>query len=259
MFDSVTGKTESKIAVTDLELFYGDFRALKGLTASFPKNRITAIIGPSGCGKSTFLRSLNRMNDLIEGVRTQGRVALDDVNVYDQSVDLTWLRSKIGMVFQRPVVFPLSIYENVAAAPRVQGVKSKSEMDEMVEKSLVSVGLWEDVKGNLHGPAAALSLGNQQKLCIARAVATGPEVVLLDEPCSALDPIATLKIEDLMWTLRDRYTIVIVTHNMQQAARASDYTMFMLSGEIVEYSETKALFTNPSDQRTENYVSGRLG
>ena len=259
MHDSVSGKTEAKVSAKDFELYYGDFRALKGLTASFPKNRITAIIGPSGCGKSTFLRSLNRMNDLIEGVRTKGSVALDDVNVYAPSVDLTWLRSKIGMVFQRPVVFPLSIYENVAAAPRVQGVTSKGSLDDIVEKSLVSVGLWDDVKSKLHGPATGLSLGNQQKLCIARSVSTGPEVVLLDEPCSALDPIATLKIEGLMWDLRDKYTIIIVTHNMQQASRASDYTMFMMSGEIVEYNDTKALFTNPADAKTENYVTGRLG
>ncbi|MEX0974309.1 MAG: phosphate ABC transporter ATP-binding protein PstB [Bacillota bacterium] len=259
MHDSVSGTTEAKVSAKDFELYYGDFRALKGLTASFPKNRITAIIGPSGCGKSTFLRSLNRMNDLIEGVRTKGSVALDDVNVYAPSVDLTWLRSKIGMVFQRPVVFPLSIYENVAAAPRVQGVTSKGSLDDIVEKSLVSVGLWDDVKSKLHGPATGLSLGNQQKLCIARSVSTGPEVVLLDEPCSALDPIATLKIEGLMWDLRDKYTIIIVTHNMQQASRASDYTMFMMSGEIVEYNDTKALFTNPADAKTENYVTGRLG
>jgi phosphate transport system ATP-binding protein len=257
--DSVTGRTESKIDVRDFELFYGDFRALKGLTASFSKDRITAIIGPSGCGKSTFLRSLNRMNDLVEGVRVRGEVALDGVNVYDPSIDLTWLRSRIGMVFQRPVVFPMSVYENVATAPRVQGVSGKRELDETVEKSLVAVGLWEDVKDHLHDPALSLSLGNQQKICIARAVSTSPEVVLLDEPASALDPIATLKIEDLMWTLRDRYTIVIVTHNMQQAARASDYTVFMLDGEIIEYSDTKTLFTNPKDVRTENYVTGRLG
>jgi phosphate transport system ATP-binding protein len=259
LFDLVSGKIESKISAKDFELFYGDFRALKGLTASFPKNRITAIIGPSGCGKSTFLRSINRMNDLVEGVRTNGSIELDGANIYYPSVDLTWLRSKIGMVFQRPVVFPLSIYENVAAAPRVQGVTSKSALDEVVEKSLVSVGLSDEVKDNLHGPATGLSLGNGQKLCIARAVSTSPDVVLLDEPASALDPIATLKIEDLMWDLRDKYTIVIVTHNMQQASRASDWTLFMLSGEIVEFNDTKALFTNPSDSRTENYVTGRLG
>ena len=258
MHDAVSGKTEAKITVKDFELYYGDFKALKGLSAAFPKNKITAMIGPSGCGKSTFLRSINRMNDLIEGVRTQGSICLDDADVYDPAIDLTWLRSEIGMVFQRPVVFPLSVYENVAAAPRVQGVKSKADLDEIVEKSLRGVGLWDDVKSHLHGPAAWLSLGNQQKLCIARAISTGPEVVLLDEPASALDPVATRKLEDLMWELRKHYTIVIVTHNMQQASRASDYTMFLVSGEIVEFNDTAALFTNPADRRTENYVTGRL-
>ena len=259
MYDTVTGRVEAKVEVEDFDLFYGRYQALKRLTVSFPKDRITAIIGPSGCGKSTFIRSINRMNDLIEGVRVDGRILLDAVNVYDASVDLAWLRSRIGMVFQRPVVFPLPVFENVAVAPRVQGVSLAAELDEAVEKSLRAVGLWDDVKGRLRESGLSLSLGDQQKLCIARAVATSPEVVLLDEPCSALDPIATLKIEDLMWELRDRYTIVIVTHNMQQAARASDYTMFMLSGEIVEYTETKVLFTNPKDARTENYVTGRLG
>jgi len=259
LHDSVSGTVEAKIAVKDFELHYGDFRALKGLTVSFPKNRITAMIGPSGCGKSTFLRSLNRMNDVIEGVRVSGLVELDGLNVYDPSVDLTWLRSRVGMVFQRPVVFPLSIYENVAVALRVQGITSKPELDGTVEKSLKAVGLWDDVRDRLHGPALAISLGNQQKLCIARAVSTNPEVVLLDEPCSALDPVATLKIEELMWELRDLYTIVIVTHNMQQASRASDYTLFMMSGEIIEYSDTTVLFTTPVDERTEKYVTGRLG
>ncbi len=258
MHDAVSGTIEAEVAVKDFELFYGDFRALKGLTASFPKNKITALIGASGCGKSTFLRSINRMNDLIDGVRTQGSIKLGDVDVYDQSVDLTWLRSEIGMVFQRPVVFPLSVYDNVAAAPRVQGVKSRAELDDIVEKSLRGVGLWDDVKSGLNGPAGGLSLGNQQKLCIARAISTGPEVLLLDEPASALDPIATRILEELMWELREKYTIVIVTHNMQQASRASDYTMFMASGEIVEFNDTTVLFTNPVERRTENYVTGRL-
>ncbi len=256
--DFVSGKAEAIITVKDFRLFYGDFMALKGLSASFPMRKITALIGPSGCGKSTFLRSINRMNDLIEGVRTEGSVSLGGVNVYDPSIDLTWLRSEIGMVFQRPVVFPLSIYENVAVALRVQGKKSKAELDEAVERSLTGVGLWDEVKSNLHGPATDLSLGNQQKLCIARAISTEPEVVLLDEPASALDPVSTRKLEELMWVLRERYTIVIVTHNMQQASRASDYTMFMVSGEIVEFNNTAALFTNPADIRTENYVTGRL-
>jgi len=259
LHDSVTGRTTAKIDVRGLELSYGGFRALKSITASFPKDRITAIIGPSGCGKSTFLRCLNRMNDLISGVRVEGQVLLDGVDIYSPSTDLTWLRSRIGMVFQRPVVFPLSVYDNVAVPLRVQGVSDKRKLDQTVEESLRAVGLWEDVKDRLRQPAQKLSLGNQQKLCIARAISTRPEVVLLDEPASALDPVATLKLEDLLWSLRDRYTIVIVTHNMQQAARASDYTLFMLGGEVVEYSETRDLFLSPKDARTESYVTGKLG
>jgi len=255
----VTGRTTAKIDVRGLELSYGGFRALKSITASFPKDRITAIIGPSGCGKSTFLRCLNRMNDLISGVRVEGQVLLDGVDIYSPSTDLTWLRSRIGMVFQRPVVFPLSVYDNVAVPLRVQGVSDKRKLDQTVEESLRAVGLWEDVKDRLRQPAQRLSLGNQQKLCIARAISTRPEVVLLDEPASALDPVATLKLEDLLWSLRDRYTIVIVTHNMQQAARASDYTLFMLGGEVVEYGETRDLFLSPKDARTESYVTGKLG
>jgi phosphate transport system ATP-binding protein len=249
----------AKVSVKDFELYYGAFRALKGLTASFPENAITAIIGPSGCGKSTLLRSINRMNDRIEGVSTRGEIALDGVNLYAEGIDVTWLRSRIGMVFQRPVTFPLSVFDNVAVAPMVQEVTDRGLIEEAVESSLRSVALWDEVKDRLHKPAAELSLGNQQKLSIARAVATRPDVVLLDEPCSALDPQATLKIEELMWSLRDSYTIAIVTHNMQQASRASDNTMFMLDGEIVEYCPTKELFTNPKDERTENYVTGRIG
>ena len=199
------------------------------------------------------------MNDLVEGVSVSGEILLDGLDVYDGSVELTWLRSRIGMVFQRPVTFPLSVYDNVAVAPRVQGVSSRAEIDEIVEKSLRSVGLWNEVKDGLKGPAQRLSLGNQQKLSIARAISTTPDIVLLDEPCSALDPISTLKIEALMERLREDYTIIMVTHNMQQAARASDYTMFMLSGEIVEYDETTVVFTKPKDTRTERYVTGRLG
>ncbi|MGI6631704.1 MAG: phosphate ABC transporter ATP-binding protein PstB [Bacillota bacterium] len=247
-----------KVRAKDFRLYYGDFEALKGLTASFPDKSITAIIGPSGCGKSTFLRSINRMNDLIEGVRTAGGIDYAGTDIYGPGVDLTWLRSKIGMVFQRPVAFPLSIYDNVACAAKVQGVKRKSDLDQIVERSLKGVGLWDDVKDSLHKSALGLSLGNQQKLCIARAISTEPDVILLDEPASALDPVATLKLEDLMWQLRERYTLVIVTHNMQQAARASDFTVFMLSGEIVEMGPTKEIFTNPSDPRTEKYVTGKL-
>lgn len=254
----VSAATQARVWAKDFRLYYGSYEALKGLTVSFPDKNITAIIGPSGCGKSTFLRSVNRMNDLYEGVRTEGEINYAGVNVYGPKLDLTWLRSKIGMVFQRPVAFPLSIYDNVACAPRVQGVKGKDLLDVIVERSLRAVALWEDVKDALKKPALSLSLGNQQKLCIARAISTEPEVILLDEPASALDPIATLKLEDLMWELREHYTIVIVTHNMQQAARASDYTMFMLAGEIVEMGPTKEVFTNPKDSRTEKYVTGKL-
>lgn len=255
----MSGDRKPKIASRDFRLYYGDFLALKGLTVEFAEHAITAIIGPSGCGKSTFLRSINRMNDLVEGVRVSGEILLDGANVYDTSVDLAWLRSRIGMVFQRPVAFPLTVYDNVAVAPRVQGITSRSELDGIVERSLRSVGLWEEVKDGLREPAQKLSLGNQQKLSIARAISTMPDIVLLDEPCSALDPVSTLKIEALIEELREDYTIIMVTHNMQQAARASDYTMFMLSGEIVEYDKTGVVFTKPRDTRTERYVTGRLG
>ncbi|HHY75844.1 MAG TPA: phosphate ABC transporter ATP-binding protein [Firmicutes bacterium] len=254
-----SSQVKAKVVARDFRLYYGDFMALKGLNAAFPDRSITAIIGPSGCGKSTFLRSINRMNDLIKGTRVEGEILYEGKNVYDPSVDLTWLRSRIGMVFQRPVAFPLSIYDNVACAPRVQGITKKSELDEIVEWSLRSVGLWDEVKDDLKKSALGLSLGNQQKLCIARAISTNPEVILLDEPASALDPIATLKLEDLMWTLREKYCLVIVTHNMQQAARASDYTVFMLGGEIVEVGPTRQVFTNPKDPRTERYITGKLG
>jgi phosphate transport system ATP-binding protein len=247
-----------KVEAKGFRLYYGEFQALKGLDAAFPDKSITAIIGPSGCGKSTFLRSINRMNDLIEGVRVAGEIVYGGKNIYDPSVDLTWLRSRIGMVFQRPVAFPLSIYDNVACAPRVQGITKKSELDQIVERSLKGVGLWDDVKDDLRKPAGGLSLGNQQKLCIARAISTNPDVILLDEPASALDPMATLRLEDLMWELRENYCLVIVTHNMQQASRASDYTMFMLDGEIVEMGHTRQVFTNPRDPRTERYVTGKL-
>lgn len=255
----VVTNLKSKIRVENFSLYYGDFLALKNINVDFHEKAVTAIIGPSGCGKSTFLRSINRMNDLIQGVRVEGSIYLEGKNIYDPQVDVTWLRSRIGMVFQRPVVFPLSIYENIAVAPRVQGEKDRKTIQEIVEKSLMAVGLWDDVKDNIYESALSLSLGNQQKLCIARAIATKPEVILLDEPCSALDPLATLKIEDLMWSLRDDYTIIIVTHNMQQASRASDYTLFMLDGEIVEYGETHEIFTSPKNPRTEQYVTGKLG
>ena len=251
-------KVADKVRARGFRLYYGDFPALKGLNVSFPDKSKTSIIGPSGCGKSTFLRSINRMNDLIEGVRVEGEIVYEGTNVYDPAVDLTWLRSRIGMVFQRPVAFPLSIYDNVACAPRVQGITKRSDLDEIVERSLKGVGLWDDVKDDLKKSALGLSLGNQQKLCIARAISTNPDVILLDEPASALDPIATLKLEDLMWKLREDYCLVIVTHNMQQAARASDYTVFMLGGEVVEMGSTRQVFTNPKDPRTEKYITGKF-
>lgn len=249
----------AKVEARKFNLYYGDFHALKDITVRFNEKVITAVIGPSGCGKSTFLRSINRMNDTIPGVRASGELLLDGKNVYDTDVDLVWLRSRVGMVFQRPVVFPQSIFENIACAPRIRGITGRAELKEIVEISLLAVDLWKELKDKLDEPATGLSLGNQQKLCIARAISTSPDVLLLDEPCSALDPVATLKIEDLMWQLREKYTIVIVTHNMQQAARASDYTMFMLSGELVEFGPTSSVFTNPSDPRTEKYVTGKLG
>jgi phosphate transport system ATP-binding protein len=248
----------TKIEIEAFKFFYGDFLVLRGISAGIAGNAVTAIIGPSGCGKSTLLRSMNRMNDLIENVRTEGAIRLDGKNIYDPDVDLVWLRARIGMVFQRPVAFPLSIFDNVAAAPRVRGISARAELAQTVEDSLRAVGLWSSVKDRLHKPGLSLSLGDQQKLCIARAIATQPDVLLFDEPCSALDPISTHIIEDLMLALSENYTIVIVTHNMQQAARASDYTMFMLGGKIVEYGPTRELFTSPKDIRTENYVSGKI-
>lgn len=252
-------KSVNKIEIKNLNLYYGPVHALKGITVGILKNAITALIGPSGCGKSTLLRCLNRMNDVIENVKVDGLVALDGEDIYASGVDVTCLRKRVGMVFQRPVAFPLSIYENVACAARVHGVNDRKSLDPIVEESLHRVGLWNEVKDKLRSPALNLSLGQQQQLCIARVIATGPEVILLDEPCSALDPASTLKIEDLMRDLQKRYTVVVVTHNMQQAARASDYTVFMLAGELVEYGPTGQIFTSPEDSRTESYVTGRLG
>lgn len=254
---SGNGKDE-KIRVEKFNLYYGDFRALKDIETSFKKNAITAVIGPSGCGKSTFLRSINRMNDTVQGVSTRGQILLDGENIYGPDVDVIWLRSRVGMVFQRPVVFPLSIFDNVACAPRVQGITGSAVLSDIVEESLMAVDLWDDLKGRLEQPALSLSLGNQQKLCIARTISIEPDVILFDEPCSALDPVATLRIEELMWALREEYTIVIVTHNMQQAARASDYTVFMLDGQLIEAGPTNKVFTKPEDFRTEKYITGKL-
>ncbi|BDG59070.1 phosphate ABC transporter ATP-binding protein PstB [Caldinitratiruptor microaerophilus] len=246
-------------SVQDLHVYYGNFHALKGITLDIPARSVTALIGPSGCGKSTFLRTLNRMNDLVSGFRMTGKVLLDGVDVYGPDLDVIDLRTRVGMVFQRPNPFPMSIFDNVAYGPRLHGIKSRSRLMEIVERSLTAAALWDEVRDRLHHSALGLSGGQQQRLCIARALAVEPEVLLMDEPASALDPAATARIEDLIHSLKERYTIVIVTHNMQQAARVSDQTAFFLSGELVECGPTRTLFTRPRDRRTEDYVTGRFG
>ncbi|MHB8919093.1 MAG: phosphate ABC transporter ATP-binding protein PstB [Desulfocucumaceae bacterium] len=248
-----------KIKVSDLNLFYKDFQALKNVNLEIQSNKITALIGPSGCGKSTFLRTLNRMNDLFEGVRLEGSIRLDEQDIYDPGIDVVSLRKRVGMVFQKPNPFPMSVYDNIAYGPRVHGIKDKSQLDEIVELSLRSAALWDEVKDRLYKSALGLSGGQQQRLCIARLLAVEPDVVLMDEPSSALDPISTLKIEELIQVLKQEYTIVIVTHNMQQAARVSDYTAYFLIGELIEYGITSDIFTKPRDQRTEDYITGRFG
>lgn len=247
-----------KFQVRDLDLYYGDFQALKKINMDIMKNQITAFIGPSGCGKSTFLKTINRMNDLIEGVRIDGTIHMDGINIY-KDIDVINLRSRVGMVFQQPNPFPMSIYDNVAYGPRIHGIKKKSQLDEIVEKSLRQAAIWDEVKDKLKKNAQAVSGGQQQRICIARTLAVGPEVILMDEPTSALDPISTLKIEDLAEELKDEYTIIIVTHNMQQASRISDKTAFFLHGEVVEYGETSQIFNNPKEQKTEDYITGRFG
>ena len=248
-----------KIATNGLDLYYGTNHALKNISMELYTNKITAFIGPSGCGKSTFLKTLNRMNDLVPNVKIEGEVLLDNENIYDQRVDTTLLRKKVGMVFQQPNPFPMSIYDNVAYGPRIPGIHSKSELDAIVEKSLKGAALWDEVSDRLKKSALGLSGGQQQRLCIARALAVEPEVLLMDEPTSALDPISTLKIEDLMDELKSKYTVAIVTHNMQQATRIADYTAFFLVGEVVEYAATTELFSSPKDSRTEDYITGRFG
>ena len=248
-----------KVFTKDLNLYYKDFQALKNANLDIQANKITALIGPSGCGKSTFLRTLNRMNDLYEGVRVEGAVCLDGQDIYDPKIDVVNLRKRVGMVFQKPNPFPMSVYDNVAYGPRIHGIKKKQQLDEIVELSLHSAALLDEVKDRLHKSALGLSGGQQQRLCIARLLAVEPEVVLMDEPSSALDPISTLKIEELIQVLKQEYTIVIVTHNMQQAARVSDFTAFFLMGELVEYGVTTDIFTNPVDKRTEDYITGRFG
>ena len=249
---------EVKIEIENLDLFYGTFQALKGVNMRIPPNQITAFIGPSGCGKSTLLKSLNRMNDLVEGCRITGSVRLDGEDIYG-AMDVNLLRRRVGMVFQKPNPFPMSIYDNIAYGPRTHGVRSKAKLDDIVERSLRSAAIWDEVKDRLKKSALGMSGGQQQRLCIARALAVEPEVLLMDEPTSALDPISTAKIEDLALELKKQYTIVIVTHNMQQAVRISDQTAFFLLGQVVEFDRTEQLFSQPSDKRTEDYITGRFG
>lgn len=249
----------NKFDINDLVLHYGDFKAIKGINLGIEQNKITSFIGPSGCGKSTVLKTLNRMNDLVEGVSIKGTVMLDGEDIYGKNIDTTILRKKVGMVFQQPNPFPMSIYDNIAYGPRVHGIKSKAKLDEIVEDSLKGAAIWDEVKDRLKKSALGLSGGQQQRICIARALAVEPEVLLMDEPTSALDPISTSKIEDLMEELKKKYTVVVVTHNMQQAVRVSDYTAFFLVGEMVEYGVTKNLFSYPQDKRTEDYITGRFG
>jgi phosphate transport system ATP-binding protein len=248
-----------RMAVRNLDLFYGDFQALKKVDLLVQNKRITALIGPSGCGKSTLLRCLNRMNDLIPGVKVTGEVLLDDQSIYGSGVDACLLRKRVGMVFQRPNPFPLSVWDNVTFGLRVAGMFRKAQLQEIVERSLKAAWLWDQLKDRLDSPALALPMDQQQRLCVARLLAVEPEVILMDEPCSALDPISTGKIEDLMLELREQYTIVIVTHNMQQAARISDFSGYMLLGDMIEFGPTDNIFTNPADKRTQDYISGRYG
>ena len=248
----------NKFEIQDLNLFYGNFHALKNINLNIPANEITAFIGPSGCGKSTLLKTLNRMNDLVEGCRIEGKVLLDGMNIYE-NMDVNSLRKRVGMVFQKPNPFPMSVYDNIAYGPRTHGVKSKAKLDDIVERSLTDAAIWDELKDRLKKSALSLSGGQQQRLCIARALAVEPEVLLMDEPTSALDPISTSKIEDLALELKKKYTIVIVTHNMQQATRISDKTAFFLLGEMIEMDDTEKLFANPSDKRTEDYITGRFG
>ena len=250
---------DSKISVSGLNLFYGENHALKDINIKIRENTVMALIGPSGCGKSTFLKCLNRMNDLVDGVKVDGKVLLDGEDIYDPGVDTTLLRKKVGMVFQQPNPFPMSIYDNIAFGPRTHGIHSKAKLDDIVEKSLRQAAIWEETKDRLKKSALGMSGGQQQRLCIARALAVQPEVLLMDEPTSALDPISTSKIEDLAMELKKDYTIVMVTHNMQQAVRVSDNTAFFLLGEMIEYNNTEKLFSIPSDKRTEDYITGRFG
>lgn len=248
-----------KVKVENLNLYYGENHALKDVNMDIQENAVTAFIGPSGCGKSTFLKTLNRMNDLVDGVRIDGKVLLDGEDIYDPSVDTTILRKKVGMVFQQPNPFPMSIYDNIAYGPRVHGIRDKKRLDQIVEESLRGAAIFDEVKDRLKKSAMGLSGGQQQRICIARALAVQPEVLLMDEPTSALDPISTAKIEELMEDLKKKYTVIVVTHNMQQATRVSDQTAFFLAGEMVEFGDTKQIFSYPQDKRTEDYITGRFG
>ncbi len=251
--------SQLKLKSENIKVFYKDFQALYDVNMDIEENRVTALIGPSGCGKSTFLRTINRLNELIEGTRTEGQIYLDEQPIYEKDRDVVELRKKVGMVFQKPSVFPMSIYENVAYGPRIHGIKDRKRLSEIVERSLKAANLWNEISDRLNSPAARLSGGQQQRLVIARVLAVEPEVILMDEPASALDPISTSRLEDLIVELKKKYTIVIVTHNMQQAARISDYTGFFLNGQLVEFSSTDELFVNPRDKRTEDYITGRFG
>ena len=249
----------NKIATKNLNLYYSDKQALKDVSIEIPSNEVTALIGPSGCGKSTFLRTINRMNDLIHGVKIKGEVIIEDVDIYARNIDVVSLRKRIGMVFQKANLFPMSIYDNIVYGPKLNGIRKKKILNEIVEKTLLQSAIWDEVKDRLNSNALSLSGGQQQRLCIARALAVEPDILLMDEPASALDPIATSKIEELIHELKSNYTIIIVTHNMQQAARVSDQTAFFYVGELIEYDRTKKIFTNPSKKQTEDYISGRFG
>ena len=249
----------SKVSIKNMDLYYGDFHALKNLNLEIPANQVTAFIGPSGCGKSTCIKSLNRMNDLIDGCKITGTIKIDGEDIYDPRTDVTLLRKRAGMVFQKANPFPMSVYDNIAYGPRVHGIKNRAKLDEIVENSLRGAALWDEVKDRLKKSALGLSGGQQQRLCIARALAVEPDILLMDEPTSALDPISTLKIEDLMEELKKDYTVIVVTHNMQQAARVADMTAFFLLGEIIEFDKTQLMFSTPKDKRTEEYITGRFG
>ena len=249
----------SKVSIQNMDLYYGDFHSLKNLNLEIPANQVTAFIGPSGCGKSTCIKSLNRMNDLIDGCKITGTIKIDGEDIYDPRADVTLLRKRAGMVFQKANPFPMSVYDNIAYGPRVHGIKNRAKLDEIVENSLRGAALWDEVKDRLKKSALGLSGGQQQRLCIARALAVEPDILLMDEPTSALDPISTLKIEDLMEELKKDYTVIVVTHNMQQAARVADMTAFFLLGEIIEFDKTQLMFSTPRDKRTEEYITGRFG